>query len=317
MKIRSVIKGVGGYLPPHVVTNYDLSKTIDTNHEWIEKRTGICMRHIAAPEEHTSILALHAAKMALSNAGLEPQEINLIILATSTPDNSFPATASRVQADLLACNAVAFDINVACSGFLVAFIMADSYLRTSHKRYALIIGAETISRLVDWSDRKTAILFGDGAGAVVISAEPSERGLIDHCLFSDGSSYDLLYVSPNNTQNPGVIIMDGKEVFRKAVQQMVRSTRILLKQTNTEISDIDWLISHQANKRILDAVGENLEIPLEKVIFTGVNHGNTSAASIPLALWESYSNNKIKKGELVLMQSFGAGFTWGACLVRA
>jgi 3-oxoacyl-[acyl-carrier-protein] synthase-3 len=319
MSMRCLIRGVGKCLPEQVVTNDELSRTLDTSHDWIESRTGICQRHKASETEYTSTLCLHASRKALISAHIDPQDIDLIILATSTPDHTFPPTATHVQRELGAKRAIAFDMNVACSGFLFALTMADAFLKQAGKKNALVIGGETLTRLVDWQDRSTAVLFGDGAGAVVLSAHSSTRGIIDYELYTDGAGYDSLGVSggPSSTQKAGTIHMNGREVFRQAVTQLEQASRTLLDKQGLTPSDVDWVVPHQANKRILDALSDRLAIPSSKMIYTGNLHANTSSASIPLALEHAYSEGMIKEGDLLLLQAFGAGFTWGACLIRA
>ena len=329
MSVRCFIRGVGKCLPEQVITNDQLSEILDTSHEWIESRTGICQRHKASDTEYTSTLCLHASQNALVNAHIAPQDIDLIILATSTPDHTFPPTATHVQRELGAKNAIAFDMNVACSGFLFALTMADAFLKQTGKKNALVIGGETLTRIVDWQDRSTAVLFGDGAGAVVLSSNTcaqdpsantlSARGIIDYELHTDGTGYESLAVSggPSRTQHAGTIHMNGREVFRQAVTQLERSSLTLLAKQGLTPSDVDWVVPHQANKRILDALSEKLAIPSSKMIYTGHLHANTSSASIPLALEHAYAGGLIKEGDLLLLQAFGAGFTWGTCLVRA
>lgn len=314
-----VPSGLGGYLPTHVLTNQDLSKNLDTSDQWIKERTGIAQRHIAKGHESTSFMAGQAGQMALNQAGINASELDIIICATSTPDHVFPPTALKIQDILGAKNAVAFDMNVACSGFLFAWVMMDAYLKTSQGRHGLIIGAETMSRLLDWEDRSTAVLFGDGAGAMVLSRTLEEnRGLRASHLFSDGSHYDVLGVSnqDSDSRNVGYIHMNGQAVFRRAVTDLEHSARTLLAQTGTSLDDIDLVIPHQANKRILDALCTRLKIPMEKMLFTGDTHANTSAASIPLALWKAQSLGWVPDQALILFQAFGAGFTGGSCLVR-
>lgn len=318
--IRTVIRGVGGYLPARVVTNDDLSADLDTSHQWIYERTGICQRHIADQSETTASLAVNAAQVALQTADLPAQEIDLIILATSTPDHTFPPSAAYVQQQLGAHKAVAFDINVACSGFLYALTIADQYIRHQMFQRALIIGAETLSRIVDWNDRRTAVLFGDGAGAMIVEGQAQAyRGILYSRLFSEGQGYQSLMVTggPSTTQNAGVIIMNGAEVFRHAVQDLVKASQIVLQEGGYEAAEVDWVVPHQANRRIIEATTERLNLPWEKVIYTGAQHANTSAASIPLALWQAYEQGRICPGQLLLLQAFGAGYTWGASLVRA
>ena len=319
LKIRCCIEGTGSYLPSQVITNHDLSNVLDTSNEWIESRTGIQERHQAAKNEYTSDLSIQAGKQALIRAKMNAEDLDLILLATSTPDHTFPPTASLVQNALGASRAIALDMNVACSGFIFALAMADSYIQQSGKNHALVIGGETMTRLVDWTDRKTAVLFGDGAGAVILSAKPSHRGIVAYSLFSDGNHYHQLHVSggPSRTQTTGTIVMNGREVFRHAVICLEQATRDLLQKTGLSIEDIDWMVPHQANKRILDALASKLQLPPSKMVYTGHHHANTSAASIPLALDHGLRSGMIQPGQLLLLQAFGAGFSWGVCLVRA
>jgi 3-oxoacyl-[acyl-carrier-protein] synthase-3 len=318
-----MIMGVGGYLPENALTNAQISSkfNLDTSDQWIRDRTGIVQRHIAASDETTSSLAILAAKSALQNAQLEPADLDLIIVATSTPDRMFPSTATIVQNGLCAKNAVAFDINAACSGFLFALVMGQSYLMQSGKKNALIIGSETMTRLLNWQDRGTCILFGDGAGAVVLSRGNSDRGILGSCLFSDGKdgkAIQDLHVTQSSPEHPcGIIEMNGQAVFREAIAQLTASTRTLLAQEQVTLDDVDWIIPHQANKRILDHMQKDLGIQDEKILYSGDFHANTSAASIPLTWWKARQDGKILPGQLLLLQAFGAGFTWGACLVRS
>lgn len=321
--IRSIVKGCGSYLPTRIVTNEELAKTVDTSDEWITTRTGIKSRHIAAEGELTSDLALAAARAALAHAGLEADDIDLIILATSTPDNTFPATAVKVQAELGITHGAAFDVNAVCAGFVYAMSVADNFLRAgSHKR-ALVIGAETYSRILDWSDRGTCVLFGDGAGAVVLEASLS-KGHIDDagvhvmCLRSDGRYRDKLYVDGgvSSTQTAGHLRMSGPDVFRHAVTKTTEVMKEALHRTGLSIDDIDWLVPHQANKRILDATATKLSLTPEKIIMTVDRHANTSSASIPLALDVAIKDGRIQPGQLVLLEAMGGGFTWGAGVVR-
>jgi len=320
---RCIIEGFGGYLPKKTLSNTELSDlfNLNTTDQWIQERTGILQRHLVEESEKTSDLAIAAAQLALQDAQLEAKDIDVIIVATSTPDRMFPATATIVQTALEAHHAVAFDMNAACSGFLFALVMGQSYLMQSEKSHALIIGSESMTRLLDWKDRSTSILFGDGAGAVVISRQQSDRGIIGHCIFSDGkdgTALEDLHVTPGTSDHPmGIISMKGSAVFKEAIAKLTSSTEILLEQHQLAISDIDWIIPHQANKRILDHMLEDLGIPPEKMIYTGDMHANTSAASIPLTWWKARQDHRIQPGQLVLLQAFGAGFTWGACLVRA
>jgi 3-oxoacyl-[acyl-carrier-protein] synthase-3 len=320
---RCLIQGVGGYLPETHLTNDEISDkfNLDTSDQWIRERTGILQRHVAEQDESTSSLAILAAKSALQNAQLDADAIDLIIVATSTPERMFPSTATIVQNGIHAKNAVSFDMNAACSGFLFALAMGQSYLMQSGKNHALIIGSETMTRLLNWQDRGTCILFGDGAGAVVLSRTPSDRGILGHCLFSDGKDGKALrdlHVTKASAQHPmGVIEMNGQSVFREAVAQLTASTKALLKQENVPLEAIDWIIPHQANKRILDHMQKDLGVPAEKMLYTGDFHANTSAASIPLTWWKARQDGTILPGQLLLLQAFGAGFTWGACLVRS
>jgi 3-oxoacyl-[acyl-carrier-protein] synthase-3 len=319
---RCVIQGVGGYLPEMVMSNAELSARfhLDTSNEWIQERTGILQRHVASPDEKTSDLAFFAANSALTDAQLDPNLLDLIIVATSTADRMFPATATIVQNKLGSKNAISFDLNAACSGFLFALVMAESYLMQSGKTHALVIGSETMTRLTNKKDRGTAILFGDGAGAVVISRIPSRSGILGHCLFSDGKNgkaIDDLHVTTRSPEHPlGFISMNGQAVFREATEKLKSSTEILLHQQQIDLESVDWIIPHQANKRILDYLRKDLHISPEKMLYSGDLHANTSAASIPLTWWKARQVGKILPGQLLLLQAFGAGYTWGSCLVR-
>lgn len=320
--IRSVIRGSGSALPANVVTNADLAKQIDTSDEWIVERTGIRQRYIAGEGETTATLATDAARAALADAGVDASEIDLIVLATATPDNTFPATATKVQ-NALGCNGgIAFDVAAVCSGFLYALATADSMLRTGLASRALVIGAETFSRILDWEDRTTCVLFGDGAGAVVLEAQESSSadgpGIIATRLHADGGQHDLLYVDggPSTTQTVGHVRMKGREVFRHAVVNLAEVLGEVLEESNVSSEDIDWVVPHQANKRILDATAKKLGIDVEKVIITVDRHANTSAASVPLAFDVARKDGRIKPGDLVMFEAMGGGFTWGACLAR-
>ena len=321
--IRSVVIGCGSYLPGQVVTNADLAKKVDTTDEWIVQRTGIRQRHIADEGEFTSHLGLKAAQAALANAGVDAQSIDLIVLATSTPNNTFPATAVEIQNGLGITHGVAFDLQAVCSGFIFAIATADKFLRSgSHKR-ALVIGAETFSRILDWEDRGTCVLFGDGAGAIVMEAqeqpgETSDRGVLTTHLRSDGRHKAKLFVDggPSSTQTVGKLRMEGREVFKHAVGMITDVIYDAFKATGITAEDVDWLVPHQANKRIIDASAQKLHIPPEKVVLTVDQHGNTSAASIPLALCTAVADGRIKRGDLVLFEAMGGGFTWGSALVR-
>jgi len=320
---RSIVRGVGAYLPKRIVTNDDLSKTVDTTDEWIQQRTGIKERHIAAKGEFTSHLGLEAAKAALANAKTAASEIDLIILATSTPDQTFPATAVIVQAELGILKGAAFDLQAVCSGFVYALATADQYLRSGSFNRALVIGAETFSRLLDWSDRSTCVLFGDGAGAIVLEASeqpgtPQDRGVLTTQLRADGRYRDKLYVDggPSTTGTTGHLRMEGREVFRYAVGMITDVIEAAYKATGYGSDDIDWFVPHQANRRIIDGSAKKLGIAPAKVVTTVDRHGNTSAASIPLALNEAVRDGRIKPGNLVLLEAMGGGFTWASALVR-
>jgi 3-oxoacyl-[acyl-carrier-protein] synthase-3 len=319
MTLRSVILGTGSYLPKKRIANQDLPEQLETTHEWIVERTGICARYIAAPGEYTSDLAVEASKRALDAAGLSPSDIDMVILATSTPDHTFPATATRVQSKLGIKNGFAFDQAAVCSGFVFALATADSYLKQKMATTALVIGAETMSRILDWNDRRTAVLFGDGAGAVVLQAQNNtDRGIIGSLLRTDGCGYDELYVTggPSTTQTTGTIYMNGREVFRHAVNRLGEAVEEILKIHGISQDEIDWLVPHQANKRIIDATAKKLGLPDSKVIHTGADQANTSAASIPLALDQAVRDGRIQKGDLVLCEAFAGGFAWGSNLIR-
>ena len=321
--IRSVFRGCGAYLPERVVTNEELTKTVDTSDEWIRERTGITQRHIAAEGETTSDLAFHAATRALANAGLEADDIDLIVLATATPDETFPATATRVQARLEMFHGFAFDVQAVCSGFVYALSVADNFIKAGQVRRALVIGAETFSRIMDWTDRTTCVLFGDGAGAVVLEAQEgegtaSDRGILSTHLHSDGRHHDLLYVDggPSSTRTTGLLRMEGNRVFKHAVVNLAEVVHEALSANGLVPADLDWIVPHQANKRILDGTARKLKLPAERVIVTVDRHANTSAASVPLALSEAVGDGRIGPGQLVLMEAMGGGFTWGSALVR-
>ena len=323
MTIRSVILGAGCYLPQRILTNTELAKMVDTSDEWIVQRTGIHQRRIAAAGENTSDLALHAARAALEHAKVDAKDIDLIVLGTSTPDNTFPATAVSVQAALGITKGAAFDIQAVCSGFVYGLSITDALLRSGAHKRALLIGAETFSRILDWTDRTTCVLFGDGAGAVVIEAQEqpgamTDRGVLTTHLRSDGHHKNKLYVDggPSSTQTVGHLRMIGKEVFRHAVAMITDVVEDAFKATGYSAKTIDWFVPHQANKRIIDGSAHKLGIDAAKVVITVDRHGNTSAASIPLALCEGIADGRIKKGDLVLLEAMGGGFTWGAALVR-
>ncbi|MGH6715157.1 MAG: beta-ketoacyl-ACP synthase III [Bradyrhizobium sp.] len=323
MTVRSVVLGCGSYLPQRVLTNAELATGIDTSDEWIVQRTGIRQRHIAADGEHTSHLAINAARAATANASIDAQSIDLIVLATSTPDNTFPATAVAVQNGLDIHHGAAFDLQAVCSGFIFALATADNFLRTGAYQRALVIGAETFSRILDWNDRGTCVLFGDGAGAVILEAQeqpgrPSDRGILTTHLRSDGRHKSKLYVDggPSTTQTVGHIRMEGREVFKHAVGMITDVIIDAFKATGLTGDDIDWFVPHQANKRIIDASAHKLHIAPQKVVLTVDLHGNTSAASIPLALSVAVKDGRIRKGDLVLLEAMGGGFTWGSSLLR-
>lgn len=317
---RSFIRGSGAYLPERILTNSDLSKMVDTSDEWIRERTGIEERHIAADGELTSDLATGAARQALANAGIDASEVDLIVLATTTPDQTFPATATTVQDKLGIKQGAAFDVQAVCSGFLFALATADSMLRQNLFSTALVIGAETFTRILDWSDRSTCVLFGDGAGAVVLQTGTGakDEGVIAHHVRTDGSKKELLYVDGgvSSTGTIGHVRMQGNQVFRHAIANISSAVEAVLNDTSYTIDDIDWFVPHQANQRILNGVAKKLGLDEEKVISTVAKHGNTSAASIPLALHTAISDGRIKKGDLVLSEAMGGGFSWGASLFR-
>jgi 3-oxoacyl-[acyl-carrier-protein] synthase-3 len=321
--VRTVIKGCGGYLPERILTNDDLAKMVDTSDRWITERTGIKERRIAAEGELTSSMGAVAARAALADAGLAPEDIDLIILATSTPDQTFPATAVTIQAELGITHGAAFDMQAVCSGFVFALTTADNYLKSGQFKRALVIGAETFSRILDWQDRSTCVLFGDGAGAVVVEAQKlngalTDQGILATSLRSDGRYRDKLYVDggPSSTGTVGHVRMDGPEVFRHAVTKISEVIDATLAQAGYTVSDVDWFVPHQANKRILDGAARKLGLDPARIVITVDKHANTSAASIPLALSQGRSDGRIKTGDLVLLEAMGGGFTWGAVLLR-
>ncbi|MDQ0319855.1 3-oxoacyl-[acyl-carrier-protein] synthase-3 [Pararhizobium capsulatum DSM 1112] len=321
--IRSVVRGFGASLPKRVVTNHDMEKQVDTTDEWIVQRTGIRQRYVAGEGETTASLGEAAARAALDRAKLTPADIDLIILATSTPDNTFPATAVNIQNRLGMHHGAAFDVQAVCSGFIYAVTTADAYIRGGLARRVLVIGAETFSRILDWNDRTTCVLFGDGAGAIVLEAQEGEgsnadRGVLTTKLRSDGAHREKLYVDggPSTTGTVGHLRMEGREVFKHAVGMITDVIEAAFEATGTTAEDLDWLVPHQANRRIIDGSAKKLGIPLEKVVVTVDIHGNTSAASIPLALNEAASDGRIKQGDLVLLEAMGGGFTWGSVLLR-
>ncbi len=320
---RSVVLGCGSYLPNQVVTNADLARSVDTSDEWIVQRTGIHERRIAAPGETTAQMATHAARAALAHAHLDAQAIDLIVLATSTPDNTFPASAVAVQHALGITHGAAFDLQAVCSGFVYALATADALLKSGAFSRALVIGSETFSRILDWTDRTTCVLFGDGAGAVVLEAQDQpggrdDRGVLTVRLRSDGRHKSKLYVDggPSSTGTVGHLRMEGREVFRHAVAMITDVVKDVFEATGYGVADIDWFVPHQANKRIIDGSAHKLGIDPAKVIVTVDRHGNTSAASIPLALADAVADRRIKRGDLILLEAMGGGFTWAAALVR-
>ena len=321
--IRSVIRGVGAHLPKRIVTNDELAKTLDTSDEWIRERTGIRQRHIASDGELTSDLGIGASKQALIRAGIDPVDIDLVICATATPDRTFPATAVRIQSALGVTKGAAFDIQAVCSGFVYAMTVADNFLRCGQFKRAIVVGAETFSRILDWEDRGTCVLFGDGAGAVVLEAQPqhgtnADRGILSTRIRSDGRFEDLLYVDggPGSTKTVGHLRMNGREVFRHAIQKISGVIEETLVTTGLAADEIDLFVPHQANQRILDGIAKKLNVPPSKIVMTLDKHGNTSAASIPLALNQAFEDHRVKEGSLVLMEAMGGGFTWGAVLAR-
>jgi 3-oxoacyl-[acyl-carrier-protein] synthase-3 len=321
--IRSVVRGFGAALPKRVMTNKEIESRVDTSDEWIVQRTGIRQRYIAGEGETSASLGEAAARAALERAGLTPDDVDLIIVATSTPDNTFPATAVNIQNRLGMRHGAAFDMQAVCSGFVYAVATADAYIRGGLSKRALVIGAETFSRLLDWTDRTTCVLFGDGAGAIVLEAQEAagtkaDRGVLTAQLRSDGAHRDKLYVDggPSTTGTVGHLRMEGREVFKHAVGMITDVIEAAFEATGTTTDDIDWLVPHQANRRIIDGSAKKLGIPLEKVVVTVDLHGNTSAASIPLALDAAASDGRIKKGDLVMLEAMGGGFTWGSVLLR-
>jgi 3-oxoacyl-[acyl-carrier-protein] synthase III len=318
--ITSCVTGVGSALPKRIMTNHDLSKIVDTSNEWIVERTGIHARHIADDTETTRTLAVDAARKAMTAAGVMAEDIDLIILATSTPDQTFPATATLVQADLGIRNGSAFDVQAVCSGFVYALVTADALIKAGQAKHALVIGSETFSRILDWTDRTTCVLFGDGAGAFVLSATEGDgsKGVLSSKLRADGRYNDKLYVDggPSTTKTVGHLRMEGKEVFKHAVVNMVSVMDDVMRQANVKPADIDWFVPHQANRRILDSTAHKLGLAADRIVMTLDKHGNTSAASIPLAFDVAVKDGRIKPGDLVLLEAMGGGFTWGAVLIQ-
>ena len=324
MAYRSLVLGCGGYLPERIVSNRELAERLDTTDDWIVQRTGIRQRHVAAPGELTSDLAYHAAERALQAAGRDAAELDLVILATATPDHTFPATAAKLAARLGVKRGVpAFDIQAVCTGFVYGLAIADNFLRVGQAKRALVLGAETFSRILDWQDRGTCVLFGDGAGALVLEAAPSdgsprERGVLSTHLHADGSGYELLYVDggPSTTGTSGFLRMEGREIFRHAVERLAQVVDEALAANGLGAGEIDWLVPHQANRRIIDGMGKKLGLAADRVVITIDRHANTSAASVPLALAEAAADGRLRPGQLVLLEAMGGGLTWGAALVR-
>jgi 3-oxoacyl-[acyl-carrier-protein] synthase III len=321
--IRSIIRGVGAALPKRTMTNDDLSRKVDTSDAWIRERTGIEQRHIAGEGELTSDFGIAASRQALVRAGIDPIDIDLVVCATSTPDRTFPATGVRIQAGLGVTKGAAFDVQAVCSGFVYALSIADNFLKAGQFKRAIVVGAETFSRILDWEDRGTCVLFGDGAGAVVLEAQTQlggrdDRGILATLIRSDGRFEDLLYVDggPGSTKTTGHLRMNGREVFRHAVQKISGVIEETLVMTGYAADEVDLYVPHQANKRILDGIAKRLSIPPEKIVYTLAKHGNTSAASIPLALNQAFEDHRLVEGRLVLMEAMGGGLTWGAALAR-
>ena len=320
MKNKNYIIGSGSYLPKKILTNHDLSKKLNTSDEWITSRTGIKRRHIASDTELNSDLAFNAAKRAIKNSKIRVSKIDLVIIATSTPDNTFPSTATKVQAKLGIKKGFAFDIQAACTGFIYALSIADNYLSNNQANCALVIGSEIFSRILDWKDRSTCVLFGDGAGAIVLGKQKNniKSEIISTELYSDGRFYDLLYVDGGVAlnQKAGYLRMNGKEVFKHAVTKLVKIIKFNMKKNNIKVNDIDWVIPHQANKRIMDLTAKKLKIPSKKILMTIENHANTSSASIPLTLDFALSKKMIKRNQLILLEAIGGGLTWGCSLLK-
>lgn len=317
--MRAVIRGIGSYLPKRIMTNAEMSDLVETSDAWIQERTGICERHIAAEGEYTSDLGYAAALAALEDAKLTADDIDLIVVATSTPDLTFPATATIIQEKLGMRHGAAFDVQAVCSGFIYGLHVANALLKSGGAKRALLIGAETFSRILDWTDRGTCVLFGDGAGAVVLEAvEGADTGVLQTFVRSDGAHRDMLYVDggPSRTQTVGHLRMLGNQVFKHAVTDIAQVIRDCAEQANVPVSDIDWFVPHQANQRILNAVAKRLKLRPDQVVSTVAHHANTSAASVPLAMDTAVKDGRIKKGDLVMLEAFGGGFTWGAALLK-
>ncbi len=320
---RARVLGCGSYLPSRVMSNEELAGLVDTSNDWIWKRTGIRERRLAEETEFTSDLGVEAARSALDHAGLKARDIDLIVCATSTPDETFPSTATRIQARLGMESGAAFDVQAVCSGFVYALSVADAYVRSGQAETVLVVGAETFSRILDWEDRGTCVLFGDGAGAIVLDAfegngVASDPGILSTHIYSDGRHHDALYVDggPGSTRTTGHLRMEGREVFRHAVVRMAEAIDAALDRNGLTPGDIDWLVPHQANVRIIEAMAKRLNLPLDRVVVTVDRHANTSAASIPLALCEAVHDGRIQPGDLIMMEAMGGGFTWGSALIR-
>ena len=318
MKFSSYILGCGGYLPKKIITNNDLPKKLNTTDEWIKTRTGICQRYIANKKQLNSDLGFEAAKKAIKNSKINNTEIDLVIVATSTPDHTFPSTATKIQGKLGIKKGFAFDVQAACSGFIYAISIADNYIKNKQVRNALVIGSEVFSRILDWNDRSTCVLFGDGAGAIVLTGRKKNSGIISTELYSDGRFYDLLYVDGGvaSNQKAGHIKMKGKEVFRHAVEKLTNCIEINLKKNNLKKNDIDWIIPHQANKRIMDMTANKLGISKDKVLVTVDKYANTSSASIPLTLDHALSKKIVKRGDIIVFEAIGGGLTWGCSILK-
>ncbi len=318
MKFSSYILGCGGYLPKKIITNNDLPKKLNTTDEWIKTRTGICQRYIANKKQLNSDLGFEAAKKAIKNSKINNTEIDLVIVATSTPDHTFPSTATKIQGKLGIKKGFAFDVQAACSGFIYAISIADNYIKNKQARNALVIGSEVFSRILDWNDRSTCVLFGDGAGAIVLTGRKKNSGIISTELYSDGRFYDLLYVDGGvaSNQKAGQIKMKGREVFRHAVEKLTNCIEINLKKNNLKKNDIDWIIPHQANKRIMDMTANKLGISKDKVLVTVDKYANTSSASIPLTLDHALSKKIVKRGDIIVFEAIGGGLTWGCSILK-
>lgn len=320
---RSIVRGIGGYLPPRCIKNADLEKSLETSDAWIVERTGMKQRHIIESNQNTSDLAAEAAKIALDNAGISAIDIDLIVVATVTPDHPFPATAARVQAKIGANKAFAFDVNAVCSGFIYALSVVDQYIKTGMAKRALVIGADAMSKILNWNDRATAVLFGDGAGALVLEAVDNnhldyERGILSTHLFSNGCQYDLLYVDTTNanSKQPGHISMQGREIFKYAIKLIGEAVEAVLEKNNITIDNIDWFVPHQANLRIIEGISVHFKIPMEKMVVTVDRHSNTSAATIPLALWEAVNDGRIQQNQSIVLEAMGGGLTWASALLK-